>query len=103
MSVTTRPTQALPPTDAFDRDYWLAHCEGFRVDAAEGRLGFVDEVRAGEEPGSVVLAVRAGALGRRLVLVPGEGVDFIVPRAQRIWLHAPTRIIHTGPVERPGA
>ena len=27
----------------FDREYSLAHCEGFRVDAAEGRIGFVEE------------------------------------------------------------
>lgn len=29
---------------SFDRDYWLAHCEGFRVESPAGRLGLVEEV-----------------------------------------------------------
>ena len=33
-----------------------------------------------------MLAIRAGMLGRRLLLVPAGDVDFIVPRAERIWL-----------------
>ena len=62
--------------DGFDRQYWLAHCNGFRVDAAEGRLGFVEDV------GENVLVVRAGRLGRRLLLVAPTEVAFIVPRAR---------------------
>ena len=77
----------------FDRDYWLAHCTGFRVDAVEGRLGFVEDVqepfRGGGEP---TLVVRAGRLGRRLLVVPGSEVAFIVPRAQRLWLRSPTTL-----------
>ena len=78
--------------DAFDRDYWLAHCEGFRVDAEGGAIGFVDAVMEGPH-GEPVLAVRAGMLGRRVLAVPGESVAFIVPRAQRIWLRSPVRIL----------
>jgi len=48
-------------------------------------------------PDDPVLAVRAGLLGRRIVLVPARDVDFIVPRAQRLWLDSPTRIIGTEP------
>jgi hypothetical protein len=92
--VTTAP---LPAHDirtpmSFDRAYWLSHCEGFRVDTAGGRLGFVEELRAGVDSHGDMLAVRAGLLGRRLVLVPATEVDFIVPRAERIWLHSPVRI-----------
>ena len=91
-------TQAAPerlPGASFDRDYWLAHCEGFRVDTANGRLGFVTEIRAGDRPDDALLAVQAGVLGRRVVLVPLDEVEFIVPRAQRIWLHSPTKIVGT--------
>lgn len=93
-------TQAAPDrlrTASFDRAYWLAHCEGFRVETADGRLGIVTEIRAGDGPDDAVLAVRAGVLGRRIVLVPVREVEFIVPRAQRIWLHSPTRIVGTEP------
>jgi hypothetical protein len=39
-------SQLRPASDSvcFDREYWLAHCEGFRVDAAGGRLGFVEAI-----------------------------------------------------------
>jgi len=75
----------------FDRGYWLAHCQGYRVDGSQGRIGFVDAVRG--EPGRTVLAVRAGRLGRRVLLVPTENVAFIVPRAQRIWLRESLTIV----------
>lgn len=91
----TTPERLL--AGAFDREYWLAHCEGFRVDAANGRMGFVEEIRAGDDPDDTVLAVRAGRLGRRVVLVSAREVDFIVPRAERIWLHSPGRIIGSEP------
>jgi hypothetical protein len=89
-----RPPNASVLRDAFDRDYWLAHCEGFRVEADEGAIGFVESVSAGPE-GEPTLAVRAGLLGRRVLLVPAGSVAFIVPRAQRIWLHSPVHVLGT--------
>jgi hypothetical protein len=82
--------QSDPQT--FDRGYWLRHCEGYRVDGDEGRLGFVDSIRD-EADGEAILAVRAGRLGRRLLLIRARDVAFIVPRAERIWLAAPTQIV----------
>ncbi len=70
-----------------DRDYWIAHSVGFRVDAGAGRIGFVEETHADpERPGSVLLTIRAGVLGRRLVLAHSNDVAIIAPRAERIWL-----------------
>jgi hypothetical protein len=92
-----------PPTQprGFDRAYWLGHCEGYRVDAADGRLGFVEEVRPAPAGEPTMLAVRAGRLGRRLLLVPDSEVAFIVPRAQTIWLRSPVAVAGTEPA--PGA
>jgi hypothetical protein len=93
-----RPAPSPPRTSVqhgqtgFDRDYWLAHCEGYRVDAADGRLGFVEAVRRDGSRNGPLLAVRAGRLGRRLLLVPASEVAFIVPRAEQIWLASPVRI-----------
>lgn len=71
----------------FDRDYWVSHSDGFRVDAAHGRVGFVEAVRSDPgEPGSVLLLIRAGTLGRRVIVARSADVWMIVPRAKRMWL-----------------
>ena len=58
--------------------------------AERARLGFVETVIVGENPpDDTCLAVRAGWLGRKVVLVPLSSVAFIVPQAERIWLRTP--------------
>jgi len=79
-----------------DCEYWLHHCEGFRVDGVEGRIGVVEEVR--DESGDAQLAVRAGLLGRRVLLIPASEVVEIVPRAMRIWLRSPITVAATEPL-----
>lgn len=89
---------------AFDRDYWLGHAEGYRVDGPGGRLGYVEEVRrGGDHPRDTVLAVRAGGLVRRVLLVPAAEVAFVVPRAERIWLRSPGSIVGSEPRHEPTA
>ena len=97
MTSAPLPAHDVRSPASLDRDYWLSHCEGFRVDTAFGRLGFVEECRPGVDSEGGVLAVRAGLLGRRIVLVPTTEVDFVVPRAKRIWLHSPVRILGSEP------
>ena len=81
----------------FKRDYWLAHCEGYRAHGADGRLGLVEEVRLGENGRDpVALVVRAWILGGRVLVVPVSDAAFIVPRAQRIWLNASAKGGRTG-------
>jgi hypothetical protein len=96
MSAVTAPTfpsRTTGPTAAVDDGYWLEHCEGFRVECDRGRLGFVEEVREPSTPfDRGVLGVRAGVLGRRLLLVPVDEVAHIVPRAETIWLKSSARI-----------
>jgi hypothetical protein len=92
VTTTLLPADDIRTPMSFDRDYWLSHCEGFRVETSGGPLGFVEELRAGVDGHGDMLAVRAGLLGRRVVLVPVTEVDFIVPRAERIWLHSPVTI-----------
>jgi hypothetical protein len=76
-----------PRTAAFG--YWLCRCQGFRVDSPEGRVGFVEEVRFRsrvDRPDA--LAVRAGLLGRHLLIVPVDEVADIAPREERIVLRS---------------
>jgi hypothetical protein len=69
------------------RYYWLCRCEGFRVDTPEGRLGLVEAVMFRMRPDEPdALVVRAGVLGRRLVIVPIDDVEDVLPRRKRIQL-----------------
>jgi hypothetical protein len=102
MSAALAPTAHSEPAGSTrptaHEDYWLTHCEGFRVESDGGRLGFVEEVRrpASRFEGEL-LGVRAGMLGRRVLLVPIEEVAYIVPRAETIWLKSSARIAGSEP------
>ncbi|MGH3043782.1 MAG: hypothetical protein ACRDM2_03555 [Gaiellaceae bacterium] len=62
------------------RDYWLGHCEGFRVVDEDQRLGFVDE----DEPEELV--VRGGLFANRTYRISVEAVLTIEPRTERVVL-----------------
>jgi len=97
-TIEPRPKRRTAPPavnpDGFDRNYWITHSEGFRVEGGEGRIGVVHHIL---EDGSdrTTLAVLAGRLGRRLLLIQADEIAFIVPRAKRIWLRTPTTIVST--------
>jgi hypothetical protein len=77
-----------------DTDYWLGHCQGFRVDAPEGHVGRVDDVLFGsqlERPDA--LLVRSGVLGNHLVSAPVGEVAEITPRSEQLMLrHRPDEV-----------
>ena len=78
---------SLANRSSYHHDYWLHRCEGFRVDSPRGRLGIVVELRfrsSAECPDS--FAIRTGWLRRRLIVVPIEQVDEILPRERRVML-----------------
>jgi hypothetical protein len=81
-----------------ERAFWLEHCEGFSVEGAEGKIGLVEEVRHAR--GGTMLAVRAGKLGHRLMIIPLDEVAFVLPRSQRISLRAPATILASESRER---
>jgi hypothetical protein len=56
-------SKGIQQAPSFDRDYWIRHAEGFRIDAVAGRLGFVEEISADADDGPI-LHVRAGLLTR---------------------------------------
>jgi len=67
----------------WSRDYWLGHCEGFRVDAENRRLGFVEDIVGGHDEAEE-LVVRGGLFGNRVLRVPIDAIREIEPRAERI-------------------
>ena len=92
---STDPGSPVGNGEAFERRYWLDHCEGYLVEGPQGRLGFVEELRDGGADGALI-AVRAGRLGRTLLLVPTSDVAFVVPRAERLWLRSGFRLLARG-------
>src|SRR5213593_2682647 len=81
-----RSPQAL----GVDWAYWLCRCEGFRVEAPEGRVGLVDGVRFRtrlDRPD--VLLVRVGRLRHRLLSVPVAEIAELLPAEGRIILRGP--------------
>jgi hypothetical protein len=81
-----------PSGAASDIDYWLRRCEGFRVDSPDGRVGFVEEVRyASRCDRPDVIGVRAGLLGRLLLIVPIGEVAEILPREELVVLRRSPR------------
>lgn len=70
----TEPSLTVPP----ERGFALCRCEGFRVDSPTGRVGVVEGLRYQsriDQPDA--LEVRAGWLGRKLLLIPVDDVDQI--------------------------
>jgi hypothetical protein len=83
-------------SERFDRRYWATHCEGFRVDFPGGAHGYVEEVRHGSDPDrAAALVIRVGVLGRRVVIVPVDEIEYLVPRAERIWLKSSVEVERT--------
>ena len=80
-------------------DYWVGHCEGFRVGAGGRRVGIVEEVVLRLRPELAdSLVVRGGLFGNRLTLVPVEAVTDVRPREKRIlvspeWRPAPDPLL----------
>lgn len=89
--------------ESADQYYWLGRCEGFRVDSPDGRIGFVEHVRFGSRPDRPeALAVRAGRLGRRVLIVSVSKVAEIVPSRERIVLSGSPELLGTEPAIMAG-
>jgi hypothetical protein len=90
-----------PRRSSYGPEYWLRRCEGFLVETPTRRIGRVAGIRYGEgsnEP--EVLEVRAGFLGRTLLLVSVDDVATIASEDRRIVLHDPPRLISRLRVDR---
>jgi len=77
-----------------DEDYWLGHCEGFRVDGPSGRLGVVDHVvyrSRLDRPDA--LAVCSGTWKLHTDQVRVDDVVEVSPGEQRL-------VLRTAPAER---
>jgi hypothetical protein len=91
-------------------EYWLCRCEGFEVDAPDGRVGVVEGLRflsRLDRPDE--LEVRGGRFGRDLRLIPTDLVDTVDAAAGRLVLRCAVRqrgdllqglLLHVRPAQR---
>jgi hypothetical protein len=77
-----------PRDSAYGRDYWLHRCEGFRVESAGREIGRVHGLRFKGSIEPELLEVRTGLFGRRVLLIPVERVEELLPREKRVLLRA---------------
>jgi hypothetical protein len=88
--MTTHTVERAPST--WSQDYWLRHCEGFRVVAPGGRLGFVEVVLHDEEGNPAELGVVGGLFGTRTAFIRVADIAAIDARAERITLRPGTEL-----------
>lgn len=78
-------TEVARDHESWTREYWLCHCEGYRVETPDGFVGFVEEVV--RSPGASkpsALRVRTGLDGHGRLVIPAGMVREIRPDAERI-------------------
>ena len=89
-SVTPRTGAAAP--SCWTTEYWLRHCDGYRVWGATGPIGYVETVLSTEdgEPHSLVVRVGSSAFSQLLTL-PVEAVESFDPATERVFVSAIAR------------
>lgn len=86
LTLTAREPARGPRMSApLDDDYWLGHCEGFRVDGPEGRLGVVDHlVYRSRADRPDVVAVTSGVWRMRTAEVLVSDIVAVLPAQARL-------------------
>jgi hypothetical protein len=69
----------------------LAGCEGFRVESAQGLLGWVEETWLGSAGEPAALAVRT--IDGRDGLLLAEDVDWVIAESELLHMHAGARLL----------
>ena len=85
MPVTSEETDIQ---SCWQSDYWLRHCEGYRVYAGDEAIGYVDDVVFDDEGEPVALEVLVGEVFTHRLEIPVGGVDGIDPGGERLFIAA---------------
>jgi hypothetical protein len=65
-------------------DFWLRHCEGYRVFAGEEPIGFVEEILDGRDGEPTALVVRVGEVFTHLLEIPVDAIEGFDPAGERV-------------------
>src|SRR5947208_16909082 len=89
LALTADHPPPAQPVAAARSNYWLGHCEGFKVQSPEGEVGVVEAVVHAADAGRPdYLAVTGGRLRLRTALVPCGDVVSIDARRARLDVQA---------------
>ena len=83
---STNSETVAPARSCWTIDYWLRHCEGYRVWDATGVIGYVDAVLVAEDDEPHSLVVRVGSSFSVLVTLPAEAVESVDPATERVFV-----------------
>lgn len=67
-------------------DYWLRHCEGYRVWDSTGPIGYVEVVLTTDDDKPHSLVVRVGSVFSQLVTIPVDAVEGVDPAGERVFV-----------------
>jgi hypothetical protein len=67
-------------------DYWVRHCEGYRVWEKTAPIGYVEAVLTTENDEPHSLVVRVGSSFSVLVTFPVEAVESLDPATERVFV-----------------
>ena len=76
------PAKIHPEETIWTTEYLLLHCQGYRVESAEGRLGYVEEVVQDQEWASGASRCRSGLTDAGILAIPIEGRARPAPEQQ---------------------
>ena len=83
-----------PRRSSYGREYWLQRCQGFLIETPTKRIGRVAGIRYREDNNlPQELEIRAGLLGRTLLLISVDDIAEIVPKQRRVVLTDPPRLL----------
>src|SRR5205823_7803627 len=83
-----------PFGSSYGPEYWLRRCEGFLAETPTKRIGRIVGIRYGRSQDKPeALAVRAGRFTGKLFLINVADVLRIDPKARRIFLTDPPRLL----------
>ena len=83
---STTPETEAGTRNCSNTDYWLRHCEGYRVWEAGGPIGHVEAVLTREDGDPHSLVVRIGSSFSVLVTFPVDAVEGIDPATERVFV-----------------
>jgi hypothetical protein len=80
------PTQELEATSCWTTQYWLRHCEGYRVLAGDEPIGYVEDVELGADDEPEALLIRVGEVFTHLLTISVEAIESFDPAGERLFV-----------------
>jgi hypothetical protein len=81
-----KPTQNVEAPSCWRSDYWLRHCEEYRVFAGGDPIGYVEDIVFGADEEPTALVIRVGEAFTHLLTVGVDGIEGFDPGGERLFI-----------------